>query len=1408
MAFKKDGAHKKWAVLKDKLGPQDSDQTEANLENAEPELCIRLLQIPSVVNYSGLRKRLESSDDAWMVQFLELSGLDLLLEALDRLSGRGVSRISDALLQLTCINCVRSIMNSHKGIEYIVSNEGYVRKLSQALDTSNVMVKKQVFELLAALCVYSMEGHDLALDALEHYKTVKSQQYRFSVIMNELSATDNVPYMVTLLSVINAIILGCDELRQRTKLRNEFIGLQLLDLLNKLRDLEDDDLLIQGIVFEEAKSEDDEELLKISDGIDMSNHREVFSALFNKVSSTPVSVQLLSILQGLLCLDPCHHSSPLWWEALEILVNRAGLLADAAQESNVEEVMERLLIQKNRSSKQNSGQDRSTRVNTSTQTEKSAQNSPMETLSPLLPTYQPEKAKISPQFLPLTSDFSENASCAQTLASSTSQERAPPSPPPITASPPPAPPLPGTLSEPPPGGPPPAPSSPSTIGPLPASPLPSTLCEPPPASPLPSTFDAPPPAPPLPGGPPPAPPLPSMFGGPPLTSPLPGNLCQPPPAPPLPGGLPPAPLLPGMFGGPPPAPSLPGMFGGPPPAPPLPGMFGGPPPAPPLPGMFGGPPPAPPLPGMFGGPPPAPPLPGMFGGPPPAPPLPGMFGGPPPAPPLPVMFGGPPPAPPLPGMFGGPPQPPGTFVDEVVAARADYTLGYSRPSYQKMVKRPALKMKKLNWQKLSPKVVQDRHSMWASVNCSSENVEPNYSSIEQLFCLPQTKTKALETAPVKKEPKEITFLDSKKSLNLNIFLKQFRCSNKEVVDMIEKGDRTKFDVEVLKQLMKLLPEKHEIENLKSYQAEKAKLANADMFYLLLLSVPGYQLRIECMLLCEEATIILDLLQPKARLISSACDSLLASHRLPLFCQLILNVGNFLNYGSHTGNADGFKISTLLKLTETKANQTRITLLHHILEEVEKNHLDLLHLPEDLESVSKAAGINIENICSETSGNLKKLQDTKNKMSSSSDIQAQYEKPIQDSINALEELERELKEISEKKKQLAEYLCEDLNKLSLEDLFATMKTFRELFLKAQKDNKDRKEQAVKAEKRKKQLAEEEAKRQKGENGKIIRKGGVKLEEGCIIDALLADIKKGFQLRKTAKVKGESESNSKAASPEAPESKDESGKMNHSVEEEVKGVSPLVNITQPQIIDSAEAAVTKVTIEDSVQQSPSKPPAGEESSQDQPCADNLTLLPCVNKGIEQETSVDGVQPEETCSAHSPDENAQSSSPGLCPSNQSENGSSLRECSGTGTGLINDTGTNLTEDTEPLQQKALVEDDKKTLQPECKAEAKKGQGEPAADTPGGGLERGTERHSEDKENHDLSNQSVLDVCVRRSGGDEQTTDSSDPAAVLRAQGDPEKLVKRGSGRNKTNERHGKSEEEVAIDTGANRFRGCEIQ
>ncbi|KAM9700174.1 inverted formin-2-like, partial [Menidia menidia] len=354
---------------------------------------------------------------------------------------------------------------------------------------------------------------------------------------------------------------------------------------------------------------------------------------------------------------------------------------------------------------------------------------------------------------------------------------------------------------------------------------------------------------------------------------------------------------------------------------------------------------------------------------------------------------------------------------------------------------PSLRMKKLNWQKLPSRALADHSSLWTG---PSDPLEPDYSSIQQLFSLPAAEPRTR----TRTEPQQISFIDAKKSLNLNIFLRQFRCSHEDFVSLILKGDRAKFDVEVLKQLIKLLPDKHEVENLKSHRADRDRLESVDQFYLLLMDVPSYELRLDCMLLCEQSSVLLETLQPRAELLDRACQGLMESRRLSSFCRLVLSVGNFLNYGTHTGNAEGFRISTLLKLTETKANQSRITLLHHILEEVERDHPDLLKLPEDLQTCEQAAGLSLEVMRSECSSLIGRLQGAERRLSSSpKDLRDQHLGPVQALLLSLGALGGRLSSLGARRVLLADYLCEDAAIFSLEELLTTVGAFRGHFLRA-------------------------------------------------------------------------------------------------------------------------------------------------------------------------------------------------------------------------------------------------------------------------------------------------------------------------------------------------------------------------
>lgn len=79
-------------------------------------------------------------------------------------------------------------------------------------------------------------------------------------------------------------------------------------------------------------------------------------------------------------------------------------------------------------------------------------------------------------------------------------------------------------------------------------------------------------------------------------------------------------------------------------------------------------------------------------------------------------------------------------------------------------------------------------------------------------------------------------LDGKRSLNINIFLKQFRTSNEEIIQLIRNGDHDDIGAEKLRGLLKILPEIDELDMMKSFDGDKSRLGNAEKFLMQLVQV--------------------------------------------------------------------------------------------------------------------------------------------------------------------------------------------------------------------------------------------------------------------------------------------------------------------------------------------------------------------------------------------------------------------------------------------------------------------------------------------------------------------------------------------------------------------------------------------
>ncbi|XP_017071188.2 formin-J [Drosophila eugracilis] len=762
-------------------------------------------------------------------------------------------------------------MDSRIGLDYIVENRDYIAKLGAALDTQNATVKKQVFELLSALCAYSPDGYARAIETLEFYKNLKKQRYRFKIVINELelssaAAQPPLDYQAALLAFINCVIISAATLQERIRIRNEFIGLKVLPLLNNLRKVAQSvgDIIVQLDVFVEQQECDEAQSLQAPDGINLNSHLDVFYAILRQVADTPQEVPFLNILQHLLRIDPKEPLSDIIWDTTERLVHRATLL-----ESHEDSVR-------------------------------------------LLRT--PSSQKFACQ------------SCRGSDASSPTRK--------------PSQPVGAAAKTTPPPPPPPAPMAPAA---------------------------PPPPPPPLNGLTPPPPPPPMINGG----------------------ALPP----------PPPPPSM---------------------------------------------------------------------------------------------QMASRPRTPDPLAAETVATVILLP--------QQDTPAPKAKMKTINWGKIPHTKVLGKQNIWsivASNHQDSPMQDIDWNEMEGLFCL---QTASAQGSPKlgrdgnqassgsngcdtldrksKKESTEITLLDGKRSLNVNIFLKQFRTSNDDIIQLIRQGAHEEIGAERLRGLLKIMPEVDELDMLKGFNGDKARLGNAEKFLLQLLEVPNYKLRIESMLLMEEFAANVAYLEPCINAMLYAGDELLNNKTLQEVLYMVVVAGNFLNSGGYAGNAAGVKLSSLQKLTDIRANKPGMNLIHFVALQAEKRNPELLQFTgqlSTLESASKTTSEQINNEINTLDGRIRRIARQIEQPATDADIKDQMADFLQAAESELTVLQSGMKQVESMRLKMSEFFCDDAATFRLEECFKIFQNFCDKFKQAVKENERRQQQEQQATLRRKQREEQLARR---------------------------------------------------------------------------------------------------------------------------------------------------------------------------------------------------------------------------------------------------------------------------------------------------------------------------------------------
>ncbi|KAG8234233.1 hypothetical protein J437_LFUL007738 [Ladona fulva] len=214
-----------------------------------------------------------------------------------------------------------------------------------------------------------------------------------------------------------------------------------------------------------------------------------------------------------------------------------------------------------------------------------------------------------------------------------------------------------------------------------------------------------------------------------------------------------------------------------------------------------------------------------------------------------------------------------------------------------------------------------------------------------------------------KKVKDLKVLDGKSAQNLSILLggSLKHMSYRNVQRCILRCDDSLLSGSVLDQLIAYLPPPDQLKKLEEYKDRYDELTEAEQFAVTIAEVKRLLPRLKSMSFKQHYAEMVQDIKPDIVAGTAACEEIKQSKKFANVLELILLIGNYMNTGSRNAQAFGFEISYLPKLSSTKDVENKMTLLHFLVETVEKKFPELINFGEELAHVDRAARVSTDSL---------------------------------------------------------------------------------------------------------------------------------------------------------------------------------------------------------------------------------------------------------------------------------------------------------------------------------------------------------------------------------------------------------------------------------------------------------------